>query len=236
MTLFVVGVAHLIIGVELTNAQIAIPWFPTINFEHPERLIYLYWALVVYSIYRYSLHHGNEFRKLRFESLHRSLSKPRGRTFISTNILSEELKYSIDTEKVGEEHVISLRAFIWERGSRPHDSYQVNIFYFKFHFSSSYRFIKIETSENEDYELEKVCFKNDDEKAKWGLQAFSDGEQGELTVYRSFGLPWSGHKVPLFLLIFPNYCKAIGSQKHIFDLLLPMILNALLAVAWLVCG
>lgn len=57
LTLFCIGLFKLAVGVDLTSTEIAIPWLPSIDFPHIERIIYLYWALVAFSIYRYSLHH-----------------------------------------------------------------------------------------------------------------------------------------------------------------------------------
>ncbi len=41
MTLFCIGLIHVVIGVDLEDVKIAIPWFPIVTFEHPERKLKL---------------------------------------------------------------------------------------------------------------------------------------------------------------------------------------------------
>ncbi len=46
LTLFCIGIFHIVIGIDLSNSKIAIPWFPVVELKNIERLIYLYWGLV----------------------------------------------------------------------------------------------------------------------------------------------------------------------------------------------
>ena len=234
MTLFCIGVIHLIIGVELTETKIAIPWLPTVNFEHPERLTYLFWGLVFYSTYRYTLHHAEELRKLRFESLYSGLSKPLGRAFIESNIneYCKDVYYDIKTESDNKTRRISMKWYTHH--GLEHDQRVHKIFTFDIIYSSDYRFTQIEASENPDFPSSKVCFNNDKQKKKWDLQPFSEDEFGEFVVYKSFGIPLQGYKASLFFVSLSSFCMALCSKKQIFDLMLPLILNAILAVAYLV--
>lgn len=229
MTLFCIGLVHLVIGVELTDAKISIPWFPTVNFEHPDHLVYLYWALVVYSAYRYTLHHALLLRELNFTKLHESLLKPRGEKFIRKYILPDQVHYKISVESKDQEVTISIQGFTWD--GPQHDPKQINVFYFDYVCSSDYQFSYIEASEDEDYSMDNNCIKQ--EENKWGFEVYAD-ETGSQTVFVTRNIPWLTYRIPLLILVFPSYCKAVISQKHIFDLLTPLILNAMLGIAWVV--
>lgn len=182
MTLFCIGVIHLVIGVNLTDAKIAIPWFPTITFERPEYLVYLFWGFNFYAIYRYTLHNGTQFRKYWFYSLSRGLNNPSGEKFISETIWRRDSSapYSVSKNETENEKTISINGYYIDADphSPPGQYHQENIGFFNFNFTKNYKFKGITCSASPHYTADEVLFDKPNTREKWGLKLLMDDKRG----------------------------------------------------------
>lgn len=229
MVLFCIGAIHLVIGVELTNAKIAIPWFPTVNFKHPEYLVYLYWALSLYAIYRYSLHNAILIRKQWFKSLYEGLRGPTGKKFIAEAILLQEAPFLVETDN-SKDKGIYISGYIPEQDPKTGDEVQNKVFHFIFKFTKDYQFDGIISSSDPGYDVSEACFNHEEIRKKWGLDLFIDEERTD--EYRSTFIRSRMYKLKLIHMRIKPFLGALLTQKPIFDLCVPLILNISLFVAW----
>lgn len=230
MTLFCIGVIHLVIGVNLTDAKIAIPWFPTITFERPEYLVYLFWGFNFYAIYRYTLHNGTLIRKHWYNAFLQGLKRPSGKNFIQEAIWFsvDNEPYSISTDKSEEKNIHIIG---YHTDSNPHtrEYIQDRVFYFTFRFTRYYRFVGITCSSDPQYEVNQACFENKEIRENWGFTKFVDDDGSE--EYKTDYIDSKFYRYKLFTLKIRPYLHALLTNKSIFDLLLPIALNVFLLFA-----
>ncbi|TBT50066.1 hypothetical protein D5E78_11735 [Vibrio parahaemolyticus] len=229
MILFCIGAIHLVIGVELTNTKIAIPWFPTVNFKHPEYLVYLYWALSFYAMYRYSLHNATLIREQWFKSLYEGLRGPTGKKFIKEAIFLQDASYEVKIVN-SPQRKIDIVGYNFEPGKRPGEYLKVGVFYFSLIHTTDYQFEEIISSSDPDVEVKGACFNNENTRNKWGFDRFFDEEDRE--EYKASFIKSKMYKFKLTHLRLKPLIGALLTQKSIFDLCVPLILNISLFIAW----
>ncbi|MHA2815075.1 hypothetical protein [Vibrio campbellii] len=227
LTLFCIGLFHVVIGVNLTDASIAIPWLPTVNFENAERLVYLYWLLVLFTSYRFSLHKLPLIRRYFFLSLGPYFKTSRaGERFINANIYSEALTHQVVILEDGKP-LPSIKIEHYDEG----DSGWEQMACFEFKFDKEFKFLSIVADENPAFDVEGLAFNKKRQKESWGLKAFiSEGGDHfqETSVINS--LLW---KYWLRFEAFKIYFKTILTSRDAFDLLVPLLLNVGLFLVWL---
>ncbi len=234
MTLFCIGLAHMVIGVELTDAKIAIPWLPTVNFSSPENLIYLYWGLVWYAMYRYVLEHATEFRKHWFNALASSLGMGRvGESFVRKSMFLGSDFYTVNTRKIEslEIHTVNIDTYshVYAIDDVEYDS---EIAYtFKFKFRDNYQFDSIECYENPAFTTSEAALHDEVLMNKWGLKAYAS--EGEITYQTSKALCFS-YRMQLLWFKTSHYLKELLRNREVFDLSLPIIFNMCLFWVWVV--
>ncbi len=231
MVLFCIGVVHLVIGVELTNAKIAIPWFPTVHFKHPEYLVYLYWGFNFYAIYRYTLHNNPLFRKCWFNSLYKGLHNPAGETFISETIW--ERGSSSPNIISRDDTSITIYGYnIEEDPSTPPGHYkQENVSFFTFDFAKNYKFKGVTCSVADQFhDIDEVKFNKPEVRDMWGLKSFLDEEGVE--EFETKYIKSKLYRLKLFLLTIVPCIRLVFTTKANFDLTLPIVLNISLFIAW----
>ncbi|WP_332406018.1 hypothetical protein [Vibrio metschnikovii] len=221
LTLFCIGLFHAVIGVDLTDARIAVPWFPTVNFMYIERLVYFYWGLIGYSVYRYSLFNIHVMRRYYFFALSKFFSTPKlGASFIAQYIFHETMEYNVTVDENGESPTIKIQYYGDVGSSRELMST------FDFVFSSDYKLEKIECSQHPDYVIEDAAFNNDSIRKSWGLTYFRDCYNNE-AMTTNF-IKSSSLRSKLIEPVLIIYLRIVFSKKEVFDLLMPIILNAML--------
>lgn len=231
MVLFCIGAIHLIIGVELTNAKIAIPWLPTVNFKHPEYLVYLYWALSFYAMYRYYLHNAIFIRKQWFQSLYEGLRGPTGKKFIKEAIFLQDASYDVETKSVSSEKSINIVGYHFLQGRHPNEHQRNNVYYFSITYTDDYRFREISSTSDPDVKVSGACFNNEDVCNKWGFTLYSDDDHDQ-DEYKAYFIQSKLYKLKLTHLRLKPFIIALLTQKSNFDLCVPLILNISLFVAW----
>lgn len=230
MTLFCIGLIHVVIGINLKETKIAIPWLPIVEFEHADRLIYLYWALVLYAIYRYSLHHKSIFGQYYFEALSQILVRGKqGEKFVREAIYSGNDYYEVEVGKEQDgSNTIEISQYSIDSQS---DQYYVSST-LTFSYSKDYSFKKVTCSEDYGLSIDNFVVNNENLKTRWGLEWYTD-EDGqpyhETTKIKDWRLRFS-----LKLVTLKHYLKLLIANKDIFDTTVPIALNLFLFVAWLV--
>ncbi|WP_199436807.1 hypothetical protein [Vibrio owensii] len=223
LTLFCIGLFHAVIGVDLTDAKIAVPWLPTVSFEHVERLAYLYWGLVAYSIYRYCLYNIHIMKRYYFLALGKFLSTTKsGSAFINRNIFDSSLEHNVVIDEGNDTPVIKIEHYDdvgsgWEKMAT-----------FDFIYSSDYTFEKIECSENPGYQNDDLAFNKAHIRKSWGLTNFIDEFENDAmttSLIQSASLKSRLRASVLFI-----YFRILLGSKEVFDLLLPVILNLVLSL------
>lgn len=229
MTLFGIGLIHVVIGINLKETQITIPWFPIIEFEHAHRLVYLYWALVFYAIYRYSLHHKPMFGQYYFEALSQVLVRGKqGEKFVRKAIYSGNDYYEVEVGKAKDgTNTIEISQYSIDS--------QNDQFYLSsnltFNYSKDYSFNKVTCSEDSGLSIDNFVVNNEHLKARWGLEWYTDdvGQPfHETTKIKDWRLRFS-----LKFVALKHYLKLLIVNKDIFDTTVPIALNVFLFIYWL---
>ncbi|MDM5073147.1 hypothetical protein [Aeromonas bestiarum] len=228
LTLFCIGVFHFIIGINLIGKEITIPWLPSISFENTERLTYIYWGLVGFTMYRYTLHNAIKIKKHYFFSLYNFFrSDKSGKTFINENIYSEKFGHQI--ELVNDENSLpKITIKNYQHGD--HDWELMGEF--SFQFTKSYSLDKIIYLENPAYTIDSFKINNISQKEKWGLTTFIDDDNGSESMESSF-ITDRKLRYNLRIHVLFRYFKNLTSNEDIFDLLTPLLLNGIL---FLICS
>ncbi|ELC7281173.1 hypothetical protein RJO76_002263 [Aeromonas veronii] len=228
LTLFCIGAFHFIIGIDLVGKEITIPWLPSISFENTERLTYLYWGLVGFTMYRYTLHNSTKIKKHYFLSLYNFLrGDESGKKIINENIYSEDLGHQIDL--VNDENTLPK---ITIKNYQYGDHDWVLMGEFSFQFTASYSLDKITYFENPGYTDESFKINNKLQKEKWGLTTFIDDNDGSESMESSF-IADRKLRNNLRIHVLFRYFKNLTSNEDVFDLLTPLLLNGVL---FLVCA
>lgn len=236
MTLFCIGLAHMALGVELTDAKIAIPWLPTINFKAPQNLIFLYWALVWFAMYRYILEHATEFRKHWFNVLAASLEVGKiGETFVRKSIFLSDDLYDVKTREIESIAINTINIGAYERHYHQDDvGYTSELAYtFSFRYKSNYQFESIECYENPAFKTSEATLHNKQLLTNWGLKAYADENDGEI-IYKTSKAFCFSYRLRLLWVKSFYYLKELLRSKEVFDLSLPIIFNMSLFWLWVV--
>lgn len=228
LTLFCIGAFHFIIGIDLVGKEITIPWLPSISFENTERLTYLYWGLVGFTMYRYTLHNSTKIKKHYFLSLYNFLRTDKsGKVFIDENIYSEGFGHQV--ELVNDEDS-PPRIIIKNYQHGDHDWELMGDF--SFQFTTSYSLDKIIYLEHPNYNIDSFKISNKLQKEKWGLTTFIDDDNGSESMESSF-IADRKLRNNLRIHVLFRYFKNLTANEDIFDLLTPLLLNGVL---FLVCA
>lgn len=235
LTLFCIGVAHTAIGVELTDAKIAVPWLPTVNFLHPENIIYLYWGLIAFAIYRYILYHNKISRKLFCKSTLSMLeSTRRGEWFIRRFIYSKKINFQLEGDLDGENPKINIVHYEYEHiDGNPDDFTEDEVCSFEFIFSEEYKLKEIRFIENDTYSIDGIAINKQKISGLWGMTAYRDEGVTYLSTTRIKSLIL---KFIFHVIVLPSYYKAIISGGEHFDTFIPVYLNLGLLSFWVYNG
>lgn len=228
LTLFCIGLVHTVVGIDLTSTEIAIPWLPSINFPNTDRLPYIYWALVGFAIYRYTLHYIPTIKMYYFLSMERFFRKDkRGEDLIRKEILSSKLSYKVSIIDIeGDQPSIKIVH------SQHDGNYLESVCVFEIIFKEGFIFDKITFSENPDHQIDEIALKTKGNFNKWGLRWFIDEEGNE--EYESYSIKDSKLENALRFGVMKNYFRILISSKDAFDLLMPIVLNISLFVVWII--
>ncbi|MEZ9605722.1 hypothetical protein AB4274_21245 [Vibrio sp. 10N.261.55.A10] len=226
LTLFIIGVIKLVIGIEFTSNTISIPWLPTVEFTSLDNIIFLYWFLVGYAIFRYSLHHLPSYRKLKFEALAEALKPGNiGNNFVQEYIFPGAKIYSCDIETPTTE------------GNKPkiridiRDSDGGLASRFEFVYSLTYKLQYIEGTINPEFNSTKIDAFGEKVISFWGLFNYVDEDGYDTYKTQVIRNPIALIRLKLFTFI--HYVKILFSDLRVFDLSFPIILNLGLFFYWL---
>jgi len=237
LTLFCIGLVHTVIGVDLTSTEIAIPWLPSINFPNTERIAYLYWGLVGFAMYRYTLHNLHIVREFYFQALVQFFkSDVSGKKFIDNNIFSKEITHQVQVvnDKQSEPKIkIQHYTYDGDQEAPTHgDKGWEVVADVEFKYTSEYALEKITFDENLSYCYDEMALKKHEVLELWGFKELIYDDQ--TSIYKS-------PKIKSFLLryklrfnVFRYYFKILASSKDVFDLLIPLALNTTLLVIWII--
>ncbi|MES1311475.1 hypothetical protein ABUS74_12825 [Vibrio cholerae] len=229
LSLFCIGLFHLVIGVDLTETKIEIPWFPTVNFLYMDRLVYLYWLLVVYMSYRFVLHHMPLLKKYYFYSLSQLFKySTTGVNIINRYVYSDTLPYRVITTDESE----SVQSVKIEHHSHGEFRWE-HLATLEFRFSKNYDFIGVYANENPAYSIEEITFNKKEQKLAWGFNELVDDEGGH--YLESVRVNDRKLRYSLRFGVLRCYLKTIMTRNDTFDLLVPLLLNAVLFVVWVAC-
>lgn len=228
MTLFLIGVIKIIIGVEFVSNEITIPWFPKITLSHLDNVIYVYWGLVLYAIYRYFLHNLPQLSQRSAYALGKYMDSVwLGRWFIERYIVGGNKAYT--SGAVINAHPGYSEAKI---GSY-NDEYVTESF--NLGFKDSIFVNKVDVSVNAQSGVTQKAISEPKLKKLWG-----NFIQEEVTEFEPSEEKYSLEKIlspilRLLLVIIVARCglKAMLRAPLSFDLYLPVILNFLLLIYWL---
>ncbi|OCH12689.1 hypothetical protein A6E05_05980 [Aliivibrio sp. 1S165] len=232
MTLFCIGLGHTIIGVELTEAKIAIPWFPTINFLNPQNLVYLYWGLVWYSMYRYVLENALQFREYWFYALASSLRVGQiGESFVRKSIYINDDFYDVKTilginESEVKGNSIDINIYEYDEDIRDLSCS------FKFQFTTDFKFKSIECTENPSYQIETTVLYSEILRSNWGLNAKTNNYSEP--CYRTTKINTATYRHELRWLKINHYVRDLLTNRKLFDLTLPLLFNLILFAVWVI--
>ncbi|MDF5279216.1 hypothetical protein HKA89_18540 [Vibrio parahaemolyticus] len=73
MTLFCIGLFHYVIDINIIENVIDIPWFPKVEFTHPNKIFDLFIIFTIYALYRYLLHNKSHFRAINARAMYSGL-------------------------------------------------------------------------------------------------------------------------------------------------------------------
>jgi len=235
LTLFCIGIVHTVIGVDLTSTEIAIPWLPSINFPNPERISYLYWGLVSFAMYRYTLHHLHIIREGYCNALVMFLkSGTSGKKFIDKELFSDKITHQVKFENEKETPPkIKIEHYTYDGDPEvpTHDDKGWDVVAnVEFIFTNEFELERITFSENPSYDFDEMALKNTDKRELWGLKEFIYDDQTSLFSTPKIKSFWLRNKLRLSVL--RCYFKILVSSKEAFDLLIPLVLNASLFAFW----
>ncbi|MEZ8115199.1 hypothetical protein ACED44_09685 [Vibrio splendidus] len=229
MTLFCIGAVHQVIGIKITESQIAIPWFPKVEFLHPEKLSMLFIVLVLYATFRYLLHQKPTLKELNIRSLKEGLSSNWiGKWFVFKYILHHNDKPLIiegESPVIKDCRAISLGTF------QDKDFPVSEWFYLE--FDNSIFVNRASAKVHLAIGKSQKPLNDPDIPKYWGkfntYDTDADNETFSLNAIESFRLR--------ALMILINLYLTLGLMKRsplAFDFLLPVILNLGLVIHYFV--
>ncbi|ELC9554523.1 hypothetical protein RJY19_001160 [Vibrio alginolyticus] len=223
MTLFCIGIIHVVIGIDIIDSSITIPWLPKITFNHPELIFDLYITLVIYSIYRYCLHSRSRLMRLNVQSLSEGLSaSPLGKHFVYRYILEEGTPYNTSkrTEELSGIPFSAPSVEIWSH--QEPDEPPTEIFYLFFNNSVFVR--SAANNVNHALGISQKALIDEKISPLWGnFLSHEVTGQDETNILQSI----SSFKIRFILMAINIYftLKKMASHPAAFDFLLPPLLN-----------
>ena len=118
------------------------------------------------------------------------------------------------------------------RNPKTGEEVQNNVFYFTFKFNKDYQFEEILASSDPGWDVSEACFNHEEIRQKWGLDLFIDEDHHE--EYRSTFIRSKTYNLKLVCIRIKPFLGTLLSQKEIFDLCIPLILNTSLFFAWVI--
>ncbi len=225
LTLFCIGLIHTFVGVDLTSTAIVIPWLPSINFPNIERLSYLYWGLVAFTVYRYVLHNIRPFKESYFKAICLFLESSSGKSFIDSKIYSKDLTHQVEVLD-DLESLPRVQVKHYEYGEE-YGSHGVELMAtFEMNFTKDYSFDKIVYSEHPHYIIDEITLHQKEIKDKWGLSQFVGDDEEMTYISRNIKSIWFRLKIGIPTLT--KYFRLLVSNKDTFDLSIPVVLNVAL--------
>lgn len=229
LTLFCVGLFHIVIGVDLTEAKVEIPWFPTVHFLYTERIVYLYWLAVAFVSYRFTLHHMPLLKRYYFESLSQFLKyTTAGDSLVRRHIYPESMSYTVAIS-TSSEPVQSIKIEHHGMGDRDWE----HLATLEFRFNKEYDFICIQAHENSAYSIDEIAYNKPEKKKGWGFSSLTE-DDGQ-NFLESSRITDRKLRYELKFGVLKRYLKIIMTNKETFDLAIPLLLNLVLFVAWSIC-
>jgi hypothetical protein len=224
MTLFCIGLAHMLLGVELTDAKIAIPWLPTINFTTPQNLIFIYWGVVLYSVYRYMLHNNTEFNVIRLHAFGSSLTKMMiGRFFVRRYITGPHSIWQVSISNSNEIYKVKLAIF---DGEHSHSG-------LSFYYDKDGKFNYAESTHHIELGSEIFASKDSSTQQKWGFSESEFTDHNDTSYKRTYVFRSLLIRTMISLLTMLGTVRAILTSKKAFDFFLPIIFLSSLFAFWL---
>ncbi|MCR9908928.1 hypothetical protein NB545_15865, partial [Vibrio campbellii] len=139
---------------------------------------------------------------------------------VAQYIFHETIEYNVTVDNNDESPTIKIQYYDYTGSGRE------LISTFDFVFSSDFKLEKIECSENPEYGFEKAAFNNETIRKSWGLTYFRDRYDNEAMTTRFIKSSSLRSKLRASVLII--YLRTVFASKEVFDLLVPVILNAIL--------
>ena len=227
LTLFCIGLVHTVVGVDLTSTEIAIPWLPSINFPNTDRLMYLYWGAVAYTIYRYVLHNILPFRESYFKAICLFLKSSSGKSFIDSTIYDKNLTHQVEVINDLESlPTVTIKHF--EHGEEYGSQGFELMATFEMIFNKDYSFNKIVYSEHPHYTIDEILLRQKETRDKWGLSQYAIDDEQSAFVSREIKSKW--FRLRFRIPAIRKYLNLLASNKDTFDLSLPVVLNLALFI------
>lgn len=234
LTLFCIGLFHTVVGVDLTSTEIAIPWLPSINFPNTERLSYLYWIAVSYTVYRYVLHNTLPFRETYFKALCLFLKSSSGKSFINSTIYAKNLNNQVEVIN-DSKSVPTIRINYFDCDEIENVPLTLELMAnFDIIFNKDYTFDKIDYSEDNRYIFDEILIHKEEIRNKWGLSRyvnyneFNDYDLEPTFISREIKSIWFRLKLGIPTKL--KYFNLLASNKDTFDLLVPVVLHLFLFI------
>lgn len=228
LTLFVVGLIKIVIGIEFIGTKITIPGLPEINLQHLDRIVYLYWVLVFYSLYRYLLTNLEHLRKLRIESLAWGLEHYRiGLRFVEKFILSEDEYFT--TKVISERNDdVKIVIYIYDEPDSVSGSFDIN-------FGNGERIKNVEFSSHPGYgrlirAIKDEFLKND----IWGLSYYYEEvpNNDKIEYYHGYKIS-TPIRFQLYYISIFSMIKMVFRDIRVVDFYLPVIANLALFIFYI---
>ncbi|MCL2914283.1 hypothetical protein L2725_10940 [Shewanella corallii] len=230
LTLFCIGVAHTVVGVDLKTTEIAIPWLPTVDFPNADRLPYLYWGIVVFSMYRYTLHNIQEFKKVYFEAIGTFLNSQRGTRFIQNTIYGKQVSHQVRmSDSSSSEPSITIEQYKYTEDDwgEPHGTIAKD---FKIEFDMNFTFKKFSYLPSHRVHVEDGILDDENGRAKWGLTNTLYDPEEQYKTYYSTGINNFFLNITYNCSIIRCFIKSAMRNKNLFDLSIPVFMNLALLV------
>ena len=227
LTLFCIGLIHTVVGVDLTSTEIAIPWLPSINFPNTERLSYLYWGAVAYTVYRYVLHNILPFKESYFKAICLFLKSSSGKSFIESTIYARSLTYQVEViDDLESKPRVTIKHYDYSEEYGPTGA--VLMATFEMNFNKDYSFDKLVYTENPDYTIDGIALRQQETRDKWGLSLYTFDDQEPAFISREIKSIW--FRLKFGIPTIRKYFRLLVSTKDTFDLSIPVFLNLALFI------
>lgn len=229
LILFIIGALKISLGINFLTNSITIPWFPTIEFAHLDRVIYVYWGFVWYAIFRYCLYNYNQFSLINSLALERQFKVGIiGNWFINKFLFDKDEHLSVKRISVEDKefYMVDVYSTVVEGTSSS----------VSFIFSQSTTVTKVRVNVTLPFGKEPKCVTDEEISKKFGefkdVTDDSSGEPDETKYVSGNGLTAIMYLL-LYLLTWYSTAIYLFRNPKSFDVFLPVILNLALFAYWL---